>query len=220
MKQVEKHIKEALSFRHATKKFAADKRISDEHMQLILEAARLAPSSYGFEPWNIIVAQDEALREALKQHCMMNGARFEASHMLIFTAKTGLELTRKGGHIDHALKDVLRMNAVARLAYKTFWKKWAKNNFRLMRAEGDLHAWAARQAYIALGFSMFAAAELRIDSCPIEGFDIDGAAKVLTNYKLIDPAKDQPVVLLALGYRAEQPHQRHRRDLDEIVQWH
>ena len=56
-------IKKALEFRHATKTFDPERKVSNENINLLLEAARLAPSSYGFEPWNIIVVdQDEQLR--------------------------------------------------------------------------------------------------------------------------------------------------------------
>lgn len=52
-------IKQALEFRYATKAFDSSKKISQENIELLLEAARLAPSSYGFEPWNIIVVQED-----------------------------------------------------------------------------------------------------------------------------------------------------------------
>ena len=69
---------------------------------------------------------------------------------------------------------------------------------------------------------MLVAAERGIDSCPIEGFAIDQATKTLAAYQLIDPAKDLPVLMLALGYasRNDQPHPRSRRPLDEMVRWY
>ena len=62
-----KDIKTALKFRHACKAFDAGRKISDDDMALILETARMAPSSFGFEQWNVIVAQDERLRGRLKK---------------------------------------------------------------------------------------------------------------------------------------------------------
>lgn len=214
-----KNIEAALEFRHACKKFDPTRKISDDDMAIILRSIQLAPTSYGFEQFNLIIAQDETLKSAIKQHCGdSNSARFNASHMLIFTAKTsdGVE-----PHIEHILKDVKKMNLVERTAYKTFWKTWAKKSFKLFDEPSALHQWAARQAYIALGFAMIAAADRGIDSCPIEGFNIDNIARVLADFKLIDPEIDQPVVMLALGYRANdnQPA-RSRRQLEEIVQWY
>ena len=95
-----KDIESALKFRRAIKSFDPKKKISDEDIELILEAIRLAPTSYGFEPFNVIVAQDADLRKRIEKAAGVNAARFAASHLLIFTAKTGQELTRKDGHID------------------------------------------------------------------------------------------------------------------------
>ena len=102
----------------------------------------------------------------------MNRARFDASHFLVFTAKTDAAID---GHIKHMLREVKGMNAVAMATYKTFWRQWAKKDFRLFDDSGRVHDWAARQAYIALGFAMLAAAERGVDSCPIEGFSVEGA---------------------------------------------
>lgn len=131
-------ITKALDFRHACKKFDADKKITDEDMTLILEAIRLTPTSYGFEQFDIIVAQDQQLRQDLKKCAPINKPRFDASHFLIFTAKTAEALS---DHIDHILQDVKEMNLVERTAYKTFWKQWAKNDFKLMDTPDGLHQW-------------------------------------------------------------------------------
>ena len=66
---------------------------------------------------------------------------------------------------------------------------------------------------------MLAAAERGIDSCPIEGFSIDGVREILTERGLIDPTDSSPVVMLALGYRAGGQPAHSRRDLEEIVRW-
>lgn len=184
---------------------------------MIIEAIQLAPTSYGLEQFNVIVAQDAALREALKKHSGFNSERFDASHVLIFTAKTSTGIKP---HIDHMLKDVKKLNLVERTAYKTYWKKWAKKSFKLFDEPSALHQWAARQAYIALGFAMLIAAERGIDSCPIEGFTVDDVAQILADFKLIDPEADQPIVMLALGYRTGKQPARSRRQLDEIVKWY
>lgn len=212
-------ITKALDFRHACKEFDTDKKITDHDMELILQAIRLAPTSYGFEQFDVIVAQDQQLRQDLKKCAPINKPRFDASHFLIFTAKTAEALD---DHIDHMLRNVKQMNLVERTAYKTFWKQWAKNDFKLMDTPAGLHQWSAHQAYIALGFAMLVAAERGIDSCPIEGFAIDQATKTLAAYQLIDPANDLPVLMLALGYasRSDQPHLRSRRPLDEVVRWY
>ena len=214
-----KDIESALKFRRAMKSFDASKKINKEDITLILEAIRLTPTSYGFEPFNVIVAQDADFRKKLEKAAGVNAAKFTASHLLIFTAKTGEELTRKDGHIDHMLRDVAYMNVVVRTGYKTFWKKWAKTDFKIFGDNEKLHQWAARQAYIALGFAMMTAAERGIDSCAMEGFSIDKLAEILEELKLIDREKDLPVVMLALGYSNKDPHPQTRRDINEIIKY-
>jgi hypothetical protein len=214
-----KDIELALKFRRAMKNFDASKKINEEDITLILEAIRLTPTSYGFEPFNVIVAQDADFRKKLEKAAGVNAAKFTASHLLIFTAKTGEELTRKDGHIDHMLRDVAQMNAIVRTGYKTFWKKWAKTDFKIFGDNEKLHQWAARQAYIALGFAMMTAAERGIDSCAMEGFSIDKLAEILEELKLIDREKDLPVVMLALGYGNKEPHSQTRRDINEIIKY-
>ena len=214
-----KDIESALKFRRAMKSFDASKKINEEDIELILEVIRLTPTSYGFEPFNVIVAQDADFRKKLEKAAGVNAAKFTASHLLIFTAKTGEELTRKDGHIDHMLRDVAQMNAIVRTGYKTFWKKWAKTDFKILGDDDKLHQWAARQAYIALGFAMMTAAERGIDSCAMEGFSIDKLAEILEELKLIDREKDLPVVMLALGYDNKEPHSQTRRDINEIIKY-
>ena len=198
-------IKQALKFRYAAKAFDSSKKISQENIELLLEAARLAPSSYGFEPWNIIVVQeDEQLRADVKRCAGANAARFDASHILIFTAKTSEGLLQKGGHIDHMLHDIKKQSSIKAAGFKTFWRYWAKKDFEILNQPAMIHQWAARQAYIALGFVLLAAAGRRIDSCPIEGFSISKLSQVLSQHQLIDPDLEKPVVMLALGYRSQR----------------
>lgn len=79
-----KDIELALKFRRAMKNFDASKKINEEDIALILEAIRLTPTSYGFEPFNVIVAQDTDFRKKLEKAAGVNAAKFTASHLLIF----------------------------------------------------------------------------------------------------------------------------------------
>lgn len=152
-------IKEVLEFRYACKTFS-DKKITKENLDLILESARMAPSSYGLEPWNIIVVNNNDLRNKVKETASYNGPRLEAS---------------------------------------------------------DFHHWCARQVYIALGFLMLVAAEMKIDSCPMEGFNVNKLADILDQEGIINKENDLPVVMVALGYRKESQPEHHRRKMSEII---
>lgn len=82
-----------LKYRYATKAWDRDKKISDEDMQTILEAARLAPTSFGFEPGKIIVLQDPEIRQAIRPLCL--GCRCRAAGCQPFSGVPG---TEKGGY--------------------------------------------------------------------------------------------------------------------------
>lgn len=211
-------VMKALEYRHACRVFDTGTKITDRDIQLFVEAARLAPSSFGMEQWNLIVAQNSKLRAQLKQHAAANATKFDtASHIFIFTAKTVQSLDT---HIDHMLRDNKGMDEAKAARFKTGWEKWAQDSFKLFAEDGARHQWAARQAYIALGFVMLVAAERGIDSCAMEGFSIDETAQVLADFGLINPNRDLPVVMLALGYRAGQQPERVRRTIDEVVRWY
>lgn len=118
------------------------------------------------------------------------------------------------------LHDVKKQNSIKAAGFKTFWRYWAKKDFEILNQPAMIHQWAARQAYIALGFVLLAAAGRRIDSCPIEGFSISKLSQVLSQHQLIDPDLEKPVVMLALGYRSQREvPAKTRRQLDEIVRW-
>lgn len=85
---------QVLKYRYATKAWDKDKKISDEDMQTILEATRLAPTSFGFEPWKIIVLQDPEIRQAIRPYSWgADAALQDASHFLVFLARKKADIT-------------------------------------------------------------------------------------------------------------------------------
>jgi nitroreductase len=79
-------IIEAFQFRHATKKFDPNKRISDDDFKTILEAGRLSPSSVGYEPWKFVVVQNKELREKLREVSWGNhGLKQERDWKILFS---------------------------------------------------------------------------------------------------------------------------------------
>lgn len=216
-----KDILAALNFRFATKVYDPERKISDEDFKLILETAQLSPSSFGFEPWDIIVVQDEALRKefAAAGTWGAKGTLPTASHFVILTAKTGTALQSSDSErITHVLRDIKQMPASNIRGMTNKYADWQKNDFNLT-SPALLHQWAARQAYIALGNMMTVAAMTGIDSQPIEGFNIAKITDILTSHNLIDSETDLPVVMVSFGYRAMEPTPKTRRPIDEIVKW-
>lgn len=212
-------ITDTFQFRHATKRFDDSKKITDEDFATILESAQLSPSSFGFEQWNIIVLQNPDIRAELAASSWgAKGQLPTASHFIVMTGKTAPELLPGGAHLENVLREVKGKTGAAAASTQKFYKKWLDNDFKFTTPE-LIHQHAARQAYIALGNMMTVAAMLGIDSCPIEGFNIDETTRILQQHGLLDPTVDLPVVMAAFGYRINEQPAKTRRPLEQIVTW-
>ncbi|KKI90997.1 NAD(P)H nitroreductase YfkO [Bacillus sp. SA1-12] len=212
-------ILKAYQFRHACKTFDVNKKISNEDFHFILEIGRLSPSSYGFEPWKFVVIQDEVLREKLKS--VSGGAQGQlptASHFVVILARREEGLRYNSAYINKMMKDIHDMpEEVVKgvsSSYKSFVETKLENNDLL------IFEWACKQTYIALGNMMTAAAQIGIDSCPMEGFDKKQVNAILQNEGIIDGNDFGVACMVAFGYRNEDPKRpKTRQNLDEIVEW-
>lgn len=221
MEDIKQQILEAYHFRHATKKFDPTKKISDEDFNFILETARLSPSSFGFEPWNIVVLQNMRIREALLPYTWgAQGTLPTASHFLLITAKTKNALAADSEHITHMMKDIRHFDDDMLVKYSATYQKFLTSDFKLLENDRAVWDWAAKSAYIALGNMMTAAAMIGIDSCPIEGFQVDDVEPLLQKEGIVDGTENRLIAMLAFGYRATPPKRaKTRRPIDEIVTW-
>jgi nitroreductase/dihydropteridine reductase len=183
------NIIENLAWRYATKKFSNEKVLADD-LAKILEATNLSASSTGLQPYRIVVIENDALRKELAEGSF-NAQISESSHLLVFAAFDKVTADHIGAYIAHIASE--RGIPVETLA--DF--KAALIGGLLSRSDEENSAWAARQAYIALGTALIAAAELKIDSTPMEGFDTTKFDALLGL-----PEKGlKSVVALAIGYR-------------------
>ncbi len=183
------NLTESLKWRYAVKKYS-DKKVTDVDLRAILEAVNLSASSAGIQPYRIIVVGNPEIRKKLSEEGY-NPQISEASHLLVFAAIANLSET----HIDEYMH---RMSVIRGLPLESL------DNFRKIlvanitgRTQEENFIWASKQAYIGLGTGIAAAAELRIDTTPMEGFNPDRFDELLA-------LKEQglkSVVLLALGYR-------------------
>ncbi len=196
-------IHDLLLKRFATKSFDTSKKVSDEHLQQILEAARLSPSSGNTQPWKIIVVTNPALREGLKSHAYGQAQVTEASHLLVVCA----------------VKDVMpRIQETAALIRTQSGDQAADGYVKMVtgwipETPQETHEWLSCQTYVALQSMILAAAELGIDSCPMEGFEPVEFAEALGLTDVI------PVTLLPIGYAASPGHPKVRIALDSMVEY-
>jgi len=204
-------IHEALDWRYAVREFSPS--ILDDHtVTSLLDAARKSASSYGLQPYKILLIESESMRRKLLAHSFGQQKVVFCSHLVVFAAQTEIgnvtvdryvakcmktrqqSLSELAGYADHMK---------AALAAKSVWEK---------------KAWAHQQVYIALGTLLAAAASMRVDSCPMTGFDTKGYDQVLG---LAERGLESSVVV-ALGCRSANDRSAHlkkmRFDYDEVVE--
>lgn len=185
-------IIEALNWRYATKRMTGE-TVPKEDLALILEAIRLAPSSFGLQPYAVIVIENMELLKKVQPIADKQPQITEASALLVFAAWDNVTPER----IDEYIKLVATTRNVtedslkpARAEMEELLKNTAEDNFK----------WASKQAYIALGMGLAAAALNKIDTTPMEGF---------TNEKLdillqLKEMGLRSAALMAIGYRDEE----------------
>ncbi|AEI39071.1 NAD(P)H-dependent oxidoreductase [Paenibacillus mucilaginosus] len=213
-------ILKAYEFRHACKEFDAGRQIPDEDFEFILETGRLSPSSFGFEPWKFVVVQSPELRaKLLPVSWGAQGQLSTASHFVLLLSRTKEDLLAGSAYLQNLMENIHHMpdNVVEMLS--GFYKNFQENTYKLLDDDRYLQDWAGKQAYIALGNMLTAAAQIGIDSCPIEGFDPEGVSKILEEEGILENGRYALTVMAAFGYRKNEPRPKTRQSLDSVVQW-
>jgi nitroreductase/dihydropteridine reductase len=156
---------EDLNWRHAVKAFDPTKKVSQENIDKIIEAARLAPTSSGLQPFKVIVVKNQELKDKLAAGALNPDCMRECSHVIIFAAWNRYTAER----IDSVYDFTTDVRELPRGRFESYTDK-LKDIYLKEPAEINF-AHTARQTYIALGLAMAQAAELKVDTCPVEGFD-------------------------------------------------
>nr|WP_307344124.1 NAD(P)H-dependent oxidoreductase [Metabacillus malikii] len=220
MEQKKQEILEALQFRHATKKFDPTKKISDEDFRFILEAGRLSPSSVGYEPWKFVVVQNKELREKLREVSWgAQGQLPTASHFVLILARTIKDTKYDSDYVKHLMLEEKKFPPEIFEKMLVRYKSFQEEDLHLLDNERTMLDWAGKQTYIALANMMTAAAQIGIDSCPIEGFHFDKVQQILDEEGLLEDGHLAISVMAAFGYRDKEPRPKIRRAFDDIVQW-
>lgn len=183
----------ALRWRYATKVFDPDRTIPPDTWAALEDALVLSASSFGLQPYRFLVILDRGLRQQLLPHAWGQRQVVDASHLVVFAARTSVtpadiedfiqRLAQTRGVSSESLADYHQMMSDALLSPD--FQSWVRH-------------WTARQAYLALGNLLTCAALLGVDACPMEGFDPAGFDQVLS----LAAQGLTAVVCCALGYRA------------------
>lgn len=155
-----------LHWRYATKAFDPARKISSEDWAALEEALILTPSSFGMQPYRFLVLTNPAVREKLVPVSWNQRQPADCSHYVVFAVRK--ENTE--AHVDHYLERIAEVRGGTVEALGGFRKMLIGDVVEGPRGK-VAQEWAARQAYIALGNFMTAAALLGIDTCPMEGLD-------------------------------------------------
>ena len=182
-----------MQWRYAAKKMDATKAVSQDKVNRIIEAARLAPTSSGLQPFEVIVVTNKDIRVQIQAVANNQAQVTEGSHLLVFAAWDTYTADRINHHFD--LTNAERGGThegwenYRQMLLKSYPSRDAQVNFE--------HA--ARQAYIGLGASLIAAAFEEVDSTPMEGF----VPKSVDDILGLGAKGLRSVALLPLGYRAK-----------------
>ncbi|TKC12139.1 NAD(P)H-dependent oxidoreductase [Pedobacter polaris] len=183
---------EALNWRYATKKMNGQ-AVPQDKVDQILEAARLAPTSSGLQPFRVIVVTNPELKQTLLPHSYNQAQIIDSSHLLVFAAWDNYTEDRINAVFSHTHKE--RGTPEASTAD---YQKMLVGNY-VPRPEDVNFNHAARQAYIGLGMAIAQAAVLKVDATPMEGFDNAKYDEILN----LTEKGLKSVAILPLGFRDE-----------------
>tara|TARA_R100001369_G_scaffold14529_1_gene29129 strand:- start:2531 stop:3163 length:633 start_codon:yes stop_codon:yes gene_type:complete len=181
-----------LNWRYAAKAMNGE-TVAEDKIERILEAARLAPTSSGLQPFEIFVIKNQELKEKIRPVAWNQSVVTDCSHLLVFAAW------------DHYTAD--RINYMFDLTNEIRgFKNEGWENYRQMlldsypQQDAEVNfKHAEKQAYIALGTIMIAAAYEKVDCTPMEGFSADKVDEILG----LREKGLRSTVLLPVGYRKE-----------------
>lgn len=190
---------ESQNWRYATKKFDANKKISDSDLEILKEAIRLSSSSYGLQPYKVLLVESPELRAKIQPAAWGQSQIVEASHLFVFA-----NIVNVGGkEIDTYVNNIAETRGipVENIAgYGDFMKS------KIASLPEDVkNTWAAKQTYLALGNLLNAAAELQIDATPMEGFEPEKVNEILGLNELGLNA----TLIATVGYRHEEDANQH-----------
>jgi len=178
-----------LQWRYAVKKYS-DELVGEDQVDQIVEAVNLTASSCGIQPYRLVVVTDPQIRQQLAEGSF-NSQIKDSSHLLVFAAFNTIT--------NEYISDyVAMMEAQRRLETGTLndYRDMLAAHFSTQTPEQQA-IWSAKQAYIGLGTALIAAAELKIDTTPMEGFNPQAFNEILR----LTQRNLHASVILSIGYR-------------------
>jgi nitroreductase/dihydropteridine reductase len=188
-----------LQWRYATKKFDATRKVDQEDIDFLKEATNLTATSYGLQPFRVLVVENPEIREKLKAASYGQTQVTDASHLFIFCYK----LDMSDDYVDDFMARIADTRGIDVSAMEAYGKT-IKGSVATKDAD-TVAVWNRCQTYIAVGNLLTAAANIRVDACPMEGFNP-------AQYDEILGLKEQGLaaaVAVPVGYRSEEDGFQH-----------
>lgn len=205
-------INTAMHWRYATKSFDRTRQIPDADRAALLETLRMAPSSYGLQPWKFVVVTDRSIRTTFAEIVPANRSKFEDSSLLVVLARRLITTPEHVAQHIEALQSARNASAEALQPFKDMLTQNAAG-----RPPEAQDIWNSRQVYVALGCAIAAAAMLQIDACPMEGINAEKFDGLLG----LAGTEFTSTAAIAFGYRDEADpfasYARARRPASDVI---
>ncbi len=153
------------NWRYATKKFNSEKKISESDFEILKDAIQLSSSSYGLQPYKVLIIENEEIRKQLQPASWGQSQIVDASHLLVFANITSIDENYINNYVEN-MASTRNIPVESVQGYADFMI----GKITTLTPEQQA-IWTAKQTYLALGNLLNAAAELKIDVTPMEGFE-------------------------------------------------
>ena len=181
---------EDLNWRHAVKAYDPTKKVSQEAIDKIVEAIRLAPTSSGLQPFRVLVVENQEIKNKLAETALNPNCMRDCSHLIVLAAWNRYTAER----IDRVYDFTTDERELPRGRFSRYTDMLKE--VYLNQPEEENFAHTARQAYIGLGLALAQAAELKVDTTPVEGFSNEAVDEILELRNL----GLKSVLLMYVGY--------------------
>jgi nitroreductase len=192
---------ESLKWRYATKKFDSSRKVNENDLEKLKEAVQLSVSSYGLQLYKVLVISDKETREKLLPFSWGQSQVTEASHLFVFCNYT----EHREEDVDAYIASTAKIQGTT-LEKLTSYRNFIKESLSRMNWS-EWQAWSEKQTYLALSNLLTACAELKIDACPMEGFESDEYNRILG----LDKRGLNASIIAPVGYRSADDHTQFRK---------
>ncbi len=200
------------NWRYATKKFNSEKKISNSDLEILKQAIQLSSSSYGLQPYKVLIIENEEIRKQLQPASWGQSQITDASHLLVFASETNVD----ADYITRYAENMAKTRNIPFDSVKGY-ADFMIANITSLTPEKQL-IWAQKQAYLALGNLLNAAAELKIDVTPMEGFLPEQYNEILG----LTEKGLHATLVATIGYRHDEDETQHyakvRKPISELFE--